>query len=216
MNKDKPLWDAFPKLTEIVLRDHQEKRIKPGHGFFHTLMVAQYGPIIADEKRIGVLAWIAGMCHNTDRIFPQNCVEDRVRYYLESETDTIINTAEEGDIIEAVIHHSELNSPDDNPVTIVLKDADRLGNAGVICPIRAGQGLYNKPLFNPKPTDGAIFGDEKTALDSMKITLEWEEMLRSPKAKKLGQKYFEELRRLIRSIEARIKETGINNFPVQL
>lgn len=216
--KEKPLWDIFPDLTRLVLKDHQRKKIEPGHDFFHALMVAQYGLIIAPEEKIGILAWVAGLCHNTDRVFAQDFVERRVRYYLNvgGVDKNLISISEKDLILEAVMHHSELNSSSDNPVTIVLKDADRLSNAGAICVVRSAQFHYDKPSFNPKPTMGAKFRDEKTVLDSMRITLEWEKMLRCPKAIELGRKYFQELRQLIRSLEDQIRETGINDFPIQL
>jgi len=86
--KTKQLWKIFSEFTDMLRKEHQERRIIGGsHDFLHTIMVAQYGEIIADNEDLGLLSWIAGMCHNTDRLFPDHSekdIEQKVHDYLKS------------------------------------------------------------------------------------------------------------------------------------
>lgn len=209
------LWEKFPQLTKRVWEDHGNgTKAYRGHDFFHALLVAQYCQMIAEDERTGVLGWIAAMCHNIDRFFPREQEEKIAREYLEL-ADGLAKEEKEL-IVDAVLHHSGLNSPSDNPVTVLLKDGDRLAGAGILCPIRAGQTVFEGLVFDPRyltgVSPGSTFQNIKTVLDGMKFTLEWQEMLRCPKAIELGKRWFGVLKQAILDSESQIKKTGIGNF----
>jgi HD superfamily phosphodiesterase len=195
----------------MIIDDHSEGGSIPGgHDFLHALMVAQYGQIIADNEQNGMLAWVAGLCHNTDRLFPGKEVE-RLSHYLENGTN--LSSIDREIIVKAVLKHSELNKPDDGIITIILKDADRLANIGPNIFIRSGQFYHQLPAYDPryivKPNPEAVYNKPLTVLDDIKFCLEWEEWLRMPKAKKLAKPYFKLLRTVIKKFEYQLKETNL-------
>lgn len=211
------LWEEFPKLVERIREDHKHNNVAEGHDFFHTLLVAQYGVMIAEENRLKILAWVAGICHNTDKIFPElsdDEVEKKVWEYL-GLTGMLIRL-EKRFIVEAVLCHSEKNKDNDSVITVLLKDADRLAGAGILCAVRAGSHLYNFPAFKPWVINGfepeETFQNIRSVLSGMRFTLEWREMLRCTKAIELGKKYFAILEQSIKDLELQLKESQIDSF----
>src|SRR3990167_394390 len=115
------LLEKFFELVNVVRQDHKEQNasIGGGHDFAHALMVAQYCLQISEDP-IATMAWVAGICHNTDRLFPElndNELESKIYSYL-----SCINLNNQP-ICEAVMEHSKKPSLEDNPVTVVLKDS---------------------------------------------------------------------------------------------
>jgi hypothetical protein len=214
MKGRKPLWEEFSELTLQVWRDHQNFGNLGIHDFPHALLTAQLAEIIAEPIRLREIAWVAGVVHNTDRIFPENEVARKVWEYL---VFTWFGPTDSNMIVEAVLQHSKLNRPDDNPITKALKDADRLASAyGSLCLVRTGQSLPTIPTFDLNhirtPSPGATYFDCKTILDGFNFILEWQDMLRCPKAIELGRMYFGQLRQLVDDIKMHIETTGLVEF----
>lgn len=209
----------YPKLVQSVMADHKEHR-DYAHDWDHALMVAQYGVIIADDARIGELAWIAGLCHNTDHLFGINMVERKMHYYLDFCSG--LNGTEHQQIREAVVNHHGLNDKPipDNPVTIVLKDADRLGNIGAQVVIRSGQSYPKLPAYDVRyirtSDPAATHKDPRTVLHDIKSVLEWRPWLRCQVAKELSDKYFALLELCLADIAHQLNETGLDDLPPEL
>lgn len=216
MKNENFLWKKFSKLTDKILADHVAKgAIGGGHDFLHALMVAQYAKIIAENEQTGTIAWVAGLCHNTDRLFPGE-VEVRLDSYLKNGTN--FSSGVRKSIIEAILGHSKRNSPNDSELTIILMDADRLANIGPNILIRSGQFYHQLPAYDPryivKPNPKATYKKPLTSLDDIKFCLEWEEWLRMPKAKKLAKPYFKLLRTVIKTFEYQLEEVNLlSGFP---
>jgi hypothetical protein len=218
MNPRKKLEQLIKKYQlyfERIVLEHKKINNHIGHSLDHTLMVAQYGVLIADDQHIGELAWLAGLMHNTDRIsrFP----EREIGYYLEILSSMGISNYENGRIKNAVMHHSELNKPDDDELLIIVKDADRLANIGPLNIIRNGQHHRDIPAItlgvcglHPEST----FKKAKSALDFIFYNLEWEEMLRLPKARAIGKKQFDYYRDFLRRNREQFAEVGLDEWPL--
>lgn len=186
-----------------------------GHDFLHATIVAQYAILIAPDENTGRLAWFAGMLHNTDRMIGRenSTVSTLVRQCLD-----LIDLDEEGkmDVIDAVLHHHRLNDPIDSPVVMTLKDADRLGNLTPFHPARSVQHMTERlgghvvvdPRFVAIKAE-TEYGKNPTAADDLQACLEWESMLRLPKAKEIGRPMFDFLRQMLEMERERLGETGI-------
>jgi hypothetical protein len=218
MGEVKRLWEEFPELVKEVWNDHYH-RILGIHDFYHPLLTAYLAGEIAEPVRFRELAQVAGLCHNTDRIFEYKInVEKRIREYLDL---TWFSAGDRNLILEAVFNHGKLNNPTDNPITVILKDADRLASAhGALCLVRTGQANPNIPTFDPAHirtrSPGATYFDCKTALDGLEFVFEWQGMLRCPKAVDLGKLYFGQLRQLLDDIKLHVETTGLCDFDTWL
>lgn len=220
--KTQRLWKKFPDLTEKIKQDHiAQKVFGGGHDFYHALTVAQYASLISETEHVGILSWVAGMCHNTDRMFPKEEVRGRILEYLES-ADIIdaFNDREKTLVLEAVLDHGKRNDLKDNPVTVALKDADRLGNVGQLHWLRSAQFRPHIVAVDPRfilETDSeATFKDPRTIVHDIKETLVWESWLRLPKARALGKPMFEASRRFIEDIAASYQEIDLYPMPPEL
>lgn len=219
------LWERFPILCEMVRRDHRQKGVTVGgaHDFMHALMVAQYGYIIAPDaacEKIGELAWIAGICHNTDRLFPdwsEAQIAGKVREYLKQ--GTYLNDLERALVVKAVLKHSRPNEPTDETITIALKDADRLANIGPHWILRMAQHAPRLPVCDPRYFDTAdpkaTYRNCRTLFHQFRCALEWEGWLRLPKAKELGKPWFDEIRRFMAGLSKQLEEVGLTPYPFE-
>lgn len=213
-----PLLEQFSELVAAVREDHKKQRAISfgGHDFEHAFAVAQYGWMIAEDEKTGTLAWIAGICHNTDRIFPGSSdeeIKNKLNEYLKF---TSLENGDKNLIIEAVLEHSKKNDPNDNPVTVALKDADRLDNIGALVCLRSAQLYHNLPpvdyvhLFNDP---SATFKNPGSIAKDLWYSLEWENWLRLPKAKKLGAPKFAFMRSFLAELERDLREVGLHPYP---
>ncbi len=214
------LWTRYPNLVEAVRQDHINQGATGGaHDFVHAMMVAQYAAMIAEDERTGELAWIAAICHNTDRLFPDEDDEGVsrrvVRYLVNGVPDITVSNGET--MMEAVLTHHKLNDDADNPVTVTLKDADRLANIGPNLIIRAGQHYHELPAFDPQylvePDPEATYRNPKTVLHDILCALEWEPWLRLPKAQGLAKPYFDFLREFHRLFSVQMEELELVPYP---
>ncbi len=213
------LWKSFPQLVQAVKADHvAHGAVGGGHDFYHALMVAQYAELIVPDQETATLGWVAGILHNTDRMYPK----DEVIPVLSRHLQLVNSNIPSGNIyiLRAVLEHSKRNDPNDPPVTIALKDADRLGNIGSLHFLRCGQFRPNIPAVDPRfittSDPKTTFRHPRSLLENLKHTLEWESWLRLPKAKELGKPMFDEIRRLIGNIESQFETLGLLPFPDEL
>lgn len=221
--EQKPLWQVFPNLVAAVQRDHiAMEATGGGHDFIHALMVAQYAKIISEEERLGILGWIAGLIHNTDRIFSKN-IAKKINSYLQI-PELHLNNAEKRDISTAVMKHSEPNKETDNPVAVVLKDADKLANIGPNIFIRSGQFYHDLPAFDPhwveEPDPTSSYHNPKTVWRDILLSLEWRgkdrngrDWIRTPKARQLSEKWFVMLESFLKGFASQLKEVELLPYP---
>ncbi|PIQ69037.1 MAG: hypothetical protein COV91_00925 [Candidatus Taylorbacteria bacterium CG11_big_fil_rev_8_21_14_0_20_46_11] len=216
----KRLWERFPELTKAVLSDHIARGVYGGpHDFYHALMVAQYAELVAPDDDTAVLGWIAGLLHNVDRMYPK----DEVHLVVSRLLTGVSHGISSGHflVLQAVLGHSKKNDPKDDIVLVTLKDADRLGNIGWWHWLRAAQFRPNILPIDPRfvtsadPTD-LDFRNPKTVLQDIRNTLEWEDWLRLPKAKKLGKPMFDAIRQLLSQLELQLSIVGLLPFPEEL
>jgi len=209
------LAERYKKYHRLIIE--VESMLREGnqsHGIDHSLMVAQYATLIAEDERVGELAWVSGVIHDVCHRGRSNSLKDLLDLVPPGE----FSSGEMGMIFRAVINHSKPNDPADEPVTIVLKDADRLANLGLLNIIRGGQHRPELPAmimgcFSLHP--GSTFKKPLSCLDALHYNLEWEEMLRLPRAKVLGRQWFALYRYLISTNEAQFREIGLDVWPPQ-
>ena len=211
----------FKALYNAVKENHQKiiaggKVNTGGHGWDHDLRVAQTGYLIAETPRIGEMAWCAGLMHSTDRHFGEK-TENVIAHYFTLLPENKFNQTELHWMREAVALHSKKNSDDDNPVTVTLKDADRLANLGALNFIRGEQHRPNIPACYPEylgtKHPESTFQNIMCCYDAIWYNLEWEEYLRLPKAKSMGIKFFEYFRDFIQRCVDEMEEVGLHPFP---
>lgn len=213
-------WEEFPHFVEMVRRDHEEKKalVGGGHGFEHALMVGQYCLKISGEPW-ATRAWFAALCHNTDWLNPgwtHDQIGQRVMKYLEF---TNLSNGEKNLIVEAVLKHSERPKPEDNPVLIILKDADKLANMGPGAIIRSGQFRPHLPVVDPRylhsRPPGTTFKEPGSIYWDCKNHIEWGEpgWLRTPKAIALAQPLLKQHREFIASLMKEFYDVGLIPYP---
>lgn len=215
------LTRKYSLLATRVREDHITIAggVAKGHDFLHALAVAQIGAKIAPNKKIAELAWVAGIIHNTDRIFPaEKDIRGILREYL-SLTDIVGEDRET--VIDAVLEHDKINNPHDSLVTIVLKDADRIVNLGLSVLPRSGQAFPKLPIVNPKflngPDPESTYQSPKTCWDDIWRALEWGNgpesdprvCIRLPRAQKLAKPRVNRLRKVLGSIRKEVEECGL-------
>ena len=220
------LLAKFAPLVNAVRKDHIEQgAVGGGHDLTHALVVAGYCDKIADDPETRMLAWVAAIVHNTDRLWHKQSNEEtakKVRSYLDDATE--LAEGQKQIVLQAVMRHSRPNDAEDDAVTTVLKDADRVANLGIVAVIRSGQ-LYNgllaaDPRFILEPDPSANYRNPKTAFYDVLAALEWDPRegkpkfcIRLPKAIALATPYFDWLR-MGRDLEARrLEEAGLTVHP---
>ena len=206
----KKIWELYPALTRAIKATHDQTIRETGDAMFychdmdHVIRVANMAMEIAEDETVGRLAAVAALCHNADRIIQKNRglgpfgevpYEDVVALVSEW-LDTEGLKFERVVVIEAVLGHSEKNSPGDNAVLICLKDADRLINIGADCILRKAQYWGDKlPVVDPihlLNNPGARFTAPGSILKALWFDAkdfmaeDGPAALRLPKARKIG------------------------------
>lgn len=266
----KKIWQIFPDLVKIIKKSHDEvSGLGYGHDFDHCLRVGNlayrfavedhgfgaglvYGggivldhkaaclAMIGEDKLNRIVAGIAGLCHNADRILQ---VQEKVGVYGKidhekieklifswlghSEDNLLVDLSpnDQDSIIFSCLKHGEPNKPDDSLVLIALKDADRVVNAGADVIMRNGQFFPpNFPVVDPinlfnDPT--ADFRNCKSVLRALQNALDWEEekccaALRLPQAKEFAKRRFAFLRKYVEEVIEQRQEEGLldGDYPV--
>jgi len=115
--------------------------------------------------------------------------------------------------------HSKPNDINDNPVTIVLKDADRLASIGPIAAFCSAQGFSCVPAYDPrylkKPDPLATYLNARTPFNAIRYTLEWEPWLRTDKAKELAKPWFKQLRTFLNGFSIQLEEVELLPYPFE-
>ena len=210
--------EQFSRLVKAIRQDHQAKNaIWCGHSFDHAYLVAQYCLRIIDEP-LATLAWVGAICHNTDRHYGDSMVEQMMARYLDY---TDFSSQDKFLITEAVLTHSQRPSINDNPVTAVLMDSDKLAILSLSSIIRAGQFRPNVPVIDCRHLDprkyppGRNYKNPGSIVRDMMGWLEWEEegWIRTPEAQKLAQPKFQKIRRFLDNLISEAKEDGLLEYP---
>jgi hypothetical protein len=214
------VWEMFTTLTKIT-EEHHEGKECGHHPHEHAVMVAQYALIIAENESVGEYAAIAGLLHNSDRLFPEEKVDEIVRQALhegQEKGDFYLLKSDVEDIVSAVLNHHTKNEDADSAILVCLKDADRLANIRAFDIIaRSARHYPNLPLVDPRYIEtidpDSTYRNPKTVFrDAVLSTLEWERWLRLPKAIELGKKYFDGLRAIQALTKIQLEETGLNQY----
>jgi len=190
-----------------------------GHDFLHAVMVAEYAEVIEPNPVMAGMGWLAGMCHNTDCLFPRMSdqeIKDHIigNYF----SGFALKKGSMEQIVVAVLEHSKKNSDSDGLVTVVLKDADRLANIGPPLMIRSGQRYSKLPCFDPRwileDDPKSSYRNPRTVLRDVKSSLEWKDgWLRLPKAREIAEKYFVLLQEYVELMDTQIQETNLDQLP---
>lgn len=214
------LGKEFNTLLSRVSRDHKTRLKKVGshHDIGHTFRVANAALKIAPDKKTARLAWLAGILHNTDRLFRNKNTPRILKAHLQK---TPLTSHEKEIVFRAVMNHSKKNDPRDDNVIKTLKDADRIADFGAIVLLRIGQYYHNKPLFDfvsPLTRDpNSSFGKEKTAVEDLTYVLEWTEKssvrIRLPKSKHISKPGAAFLRQALEDIMRQLKSIDMHPLP---
>lgn len=211
--------EQFSQLVKAVRQDHRAKNalLGGGHGFDHAYVAAHYCLEIAEDP-LATLAFVAAMCHNTDRHYGDEMVEQMMAHYLRctgfSDQDKFLVT-------EAVLTHSQRPSQSDNPVTVVLMDSDKLTILRLSSIIGAGQFRPNLPIIDLRYPDlnecppGTSYKNPGSVARDMMGWLEWEEegWIRTPKAKELAKPKFRRVRQFLDDLVSEIRDVGLLEYP---
>ena len=212
--KYRPLYEAVKKTHEGILA---AGKTTMGHGWDHDLRVAQTDILIAEDPRVGEMGWCVGVMHSADRHYGEQ-TEEVLRGYFALLPKGEFAVEEHVMMWNALIEHSKKNSDADNPVTVALKDADRLANLGALNLIRCGQHHPDIPACIPeylgRVHPESTFRNLKSCYDAISVVnLEWEAMLRLPKAKEMGKPYFDYYRDFVKRCAQEMEEVGLYPFP---
>ncbi len=211
------LRKKYKVVFEVIRRSLEVQPLSHGHGFDHYLMVAQYCYLLSEDPRIREISWIAGLIHDVHRSFKdyqkvlENLLQLLAPFGLTFDEALMIR--------DAILNHMEFNDPQDNEVTVILKDADRLANLGPANLFRAGQHMPDTPPFVIGFIDGPhpeqTFRNRVSCRDTLFSNLAWEDdprvMLRTPKAREIGKKYFDFYRQFLELHKVQCIEVGLVN-----
>lgn len=198
-----------------------------GHEIDHPRRMCKIAEKVAGPEVNLFLLKTAIWFHNLDRsVYPYlSChpknylagpyIPTVIRRFTEPKSPEIFSSGDIDLVVDAVERHSRLNEPDDTTLTIYLKDCDRLDGMGAI-------GLFNIihysvdrnfPLWAPDDFSGL---PQSTAEDQLKSvvndiwrTLEWQYMLRVPKAKELATPGCMFLRSFLTKLELELRALEI-------
>ncbi|MBI2055293.1 MAG: HD domain-containing protein [Candidatus Sungbacteria bacterium] len=225
------IWEMYPHLARVVRDDHLKGGMEStGHNFDHSLRAGQYALLIAPDRETGRLAGAAGLCHSADRILQKQlevgrkdvspaAAERVVRRWLGAYPFT------PGDlevILDAILKHSGKNQPDDSPVLVTLKDADRLTCLDAENVMTAAQFFSDLPPLDPVlllDDPGATFREPRSVLRNFVHILEWGEeqgpsSFRLPKARELARRRLRFIRSYIDAVIDQRREIGLVPYPI--
>jgi len=224
-------YEMYDALVREVWRNHQDAgAVGGGHDFPHALMVAQYAQKVAEGERfpevIARLGWLAGIVHNTDRLY-SSLDDQKMR-------DLIIKTlsdftgglsAERISIVaDAVLVHSLWELPKNfgghrRKVAVLLRDADKLASINGLLPLRSAQNYHNLPVYDVVwglDDPEATYRNPKTVARDIQYSLEWQQpgWIVTETARKLAEPGFKALEGILADMERPFRETGLNPWPL--
>ena len=240
------IWEAYPKLTKVVLQDHRKLNMNAtGHNFDHTLQVGQIAAFIAENEYIAKLAGAAGLCHNADRLLQRQLSigkevdsEGHATAKVVPREQTIVLvmgwleesgefSGDEPDrILKAVLQHSGPNLDDGDDVLIALQDADRIVCSMADAVMGAAQFWSKLPTIDPKwlasdPTAHS-YKNPKSVLKNLECRRDWIDpsskvCVRLPKAWKLMERRVAFMEYYIGEIKGQRAEVGLwPNYPFEV
>lgn len=234
----KKIWEVYPKLAEVVLRDHRALGAgATGHNFDHTLQVGQVALVIAEDEYVGELAGAAGLCHNADRLLQKQAgvgkkgdSEAHVTAKVVSrdetialvtgwldETDEFVGIERER-IVQAVLGHSGPNLEDGDDILVALQDADRIVCSMADAIMDTARFWSQLPIIDPKrlvyDPSAHSYRDPKSVLKNLQCRYDWIDpaskvCVRLPKARKLMERRVAFFRNYIREVEEQRAEVGL-------
>lgn len=174
----KRIWESVPMLFNAMRASHEEMELFGAHDFIHASRVGEMAWQIAlDEwhsESIALIAGVAGLCHNADRILQKALgigdgkvsVRDMnilISSWLEKEPNLFQAFCSPSDekrniaaaqryhqVVYAVLNHAEKNRQTDPETLIALKDADRVVNLDIDHFARCGQHHHDIPVVDYK------------------------------------------------------------------
>ncbi len=193
-----------PRLFNAMRASHEEIGLFGAHDFVHAARVGEMARQIAlDEWRsesIALVAGVAGLCHNADRIIqkalgighgkvPVRDVNLVVSSWLAREPNlfrafcsandekgNIAAAGRQHQVVYAVLNHAEKNHPADPETLIALKDADRVVNLDIDHFARSGQHYHDIPVVDYKnwlSDPEATYHSPRSVLRDAAYTYEW-------------------------------------------
>lgn len=183
-----------------------------GHGHDHGITVAEIGVLLTDNPKLQDMVWVSGNGHSLDRMFPKDNFEKKIWEYLQFAKQHFTGKELE-EIFIAIRDHGNKNSEEDSELTILLKDADRLGNTMLGIVIRSGQFTPDIPamelqyLKTPNPV--STYPNPTSVIEDLRGCLEWEGWIRTPKAKVIAAPLFAELRHFMNTLASQYEMLGL-------
>lgn len=234
----KRVWEIFPALTRAVKLSH-EKLPWPMlycHDNDHVLRVGDRALVIAEDEESGRLAAAGGLTHNADRFLQKLAGSGRSGMVADSAVVAMVNdwlnaepigTFSESDrelIVDAVLKHSNRNSPADGLVHRTLQDADRTVNIELDVIIRKGQ-FFGDDMRVVDPVHllddpDATYKAPGSILWTVKDDIECFEAengvasLRLPKAREYAKPLFAEARQYLHMVLRQRDRAGLIAYPV--
>lgn len=230
----------YQGLMRVVREAHETRKMAHGHEFDHAFAVANLANFFS-ESLLGVtssvmheLAWMAGICHNADRIIaldrgtprgevPRSDIEALVRSWLD--TEPALGNEDKDIIVRAVLNHGKPNEETDDAVTIALKDADRVVNARFDVVIRSGQFQPELPVLDPTlllEDKRGRYNGRFTIIADLVDCLDWGNLaderfgVRSSAAKKMIVRRVKKLRKFLEDNIEQRREEGLVPYPLEL
>lgn len=232
------IWLLFPQLAQTIKAKHLAVGlVGHGHDFDHALRVGQMAVRVTwnQSRRVAVLAGIAGLCHNADRITEKHkglsttsnatdaSVAD-VTALVNGWLDLVpgLSLTERGSIIDAVIHHGSKPNGSDNPLILVgLTDADRLVNLEADIIPRTAQHHHDIPVLDPVVFENdpkANYKEPGTVFWDLNNTRSWANKggpwsIRLPESRRLARERAKFLDDYFRLIKKQRKDSGLIPYP---
>ena len=232
------LWNKFQSLFSLIQGAHEYRKMSHGHGFDHAFAVANLAALFCEASEDREFAWMAGLCHNADRMIaldrgtPRREVPDEDVNGLVYEWLSVIEHIgkyqidwdfEKVSIINAVLNHGKPNDSGDDTITRALKDADRVVNARLDVVIRSAQFQPELPVI-----DLALGLDDKRGKYNGRLTvvadlmdcLDWGNLedarfgVRTAGAKKMIVERVALLKQFLEMIVEQRREEGLVPYPI--
>ncbi len=234
------IWELFPALTAAIKASHDAcGLVASGHSFDHPLRVGQMALELAchgrDDSgaRRALVAGVAGLCHNADRVLQKrlqcgrkDVPAEQVRaLVLEWLLATDLNEEERDAVVDAVVRHAGPNI-DGHVVLMILQDADRLVNIMPDVVMRAGQ--FQPDIFDVDPVyllgdpNASYFAPGSVLWDLHYMSTKWDSehpdadpryRLRSSYGIEIGRPYFRFLRDYVAQVLKCREDYGLVPYP---
>lgn len=175
--------EQYASLFGVIAQAHKDAH--DGHDLCHAARVANIAGCVAREEfgseHLASLSVMAGLCHNADHLLRKELdrkpspdeIGERIHLWL---MRTTLSSENKDMIVTAVVQHNGKNDPHHHPVTICLRDADRIVNLDLDVVIRSGQFYHALPAVdyvNFLSDPEANYKNPKSCLYDISLCLEW-------------------------------------------